>query len=117
MKGVLEDCWEAHQTGEAYNADGQMRMRGRKAITRIAEKIMKAVPVLGRTIKAKGGVVTDEFYRTGRRWRRVDVKGTRVTAHGSPVCGSASLNTRSSRRPVRPLWTQLSDCAGLKGGG
>jgi len=28
------------------------------------------VPVLDKIIEAKGGVVPDEFYRTGRRWRR-----------------------------------------------
>ena len=123
MKGVLEGCWEAHQTGEAYDADGPMQMRGRKAITRIAEYIIKIVPVLDKTIKAKGGVVPDELYRTGRRWRRVDDKGTRVTAHGSPACGSArprwspSLITRSSRRPARPLWTRLQLARASRGGG
>ena len=32
VKGVLEDCWEAHETGEKYDADGRLRTRGRKAI-------------------------------------------------------------------------------------
>jgi hypothetical protein len=69
---------------------------------------MKIVLLLDKIIEAKGGVVPDEFYRTGRRWRRVD-----DTAHGSPECGSArprwspSLITRSLQRPTRPLWTRL----------
>ena len=32
VKGVLEGCWEANQSGEAYDADGWLRTRGRKAI-------------------------------------------------------------------------------------
>ena len=39
---------------------------------RIAEGIMKIVPVPGKIIEAKGGLVPDEFYRTGRLWRRVN---------------------------------------------
>ena len=31
VTSVLKDCWEAHQTGEKYDADGRLRMRGRKA--------------------------------------------------------------------------------------
>ena len=41
---------------------------------RIAEGIIKIVPMLDKIIEAKGGVVPDEYYRTGRRWRRVDDK-------------------------------------------
>jgi len=33
VKGVLEGFWEAHQTDEAYDADGRLRTRGRKAIS------------------------------------------------------------------------------------
>ena len=32
VKGVLEDCWEANQSGEAHDADGWLRTRGRKDI-------------------------------------------------------------------------------------
>ena len=32
MKGVLGKFWEAHRTGGAYDADGRLRTRGRKAI-------------------------------------------------------------------------------------
>ena len=35
---------------------------------------MKIVPMLGKIIEAKGRVVPDEYYRTGRRWRCVDDK-------------------------------------------
>ena len=42
---------------------------------RIMEDILKIVPVLDRIIEAKGAVVPDEFYRTGRRCRHVDAKG------------------------------------------
>ena len=31
MKGVHEDFWEAHRTGEADDADGRLQTRGRKA--------------------------------------------------------------------------------------
>jgi len=34
---------------------------------RIAEGIMKVVPVLSKIIEAKSGLVPDELYRTGRR--------------------------------------------------
>ena len=41
----------------------------------IVEDIVRIVPVLDKIIEAKGGVVPDECYRTGRRWRRVDNEG------------------------------------------
>ena len=31
VKGVLGDIWEAHQTGEAHDANGRLWTRGRKA--------------------------------------------------------------------------------------
>ena len=37
--------------------------------------ILKILPMLGKITEARGGVVPDEFYRTGRRWRRVDSEG------------------------------------------
>jgi hypothetical protein len=42
---------------------------------RIAEDIANIEPVLEKIIESKGGVVPDEFYRTGRRHRRADGKG------------------------------------------
>jgi hypothetical protein len=39
------------------------------------EDVLKIEKVLRFIIEAEGAVVPDEFYRTGRRCRRVDAKG------------------------------------------
>jgi hypothetical protein len=91
---------------------------------RIAEDIMKIVPVLDKIIEAKGGVVPDEYHRTGRRWRRVDDKGDCTLSWKPGVrLGSArprwspGLTSWSSRRPTRPLWTRLLLARASRGGG
>jgi hypothetical protein len=43
--------------------------------TRVLENVLKIEEVLKVIIKAEGAVVSGEFYRTGRRYRRVDAKG------------------------------------------
>ena len=82
------------------------------------------MPVLDKTIEAKGGVVPDEFYRTGQRWRRVDDKGTRASAHGKKPSvrqRKATLVSKPSHPLLAAAYASLMDPAfaraGFKGGG
>ena len=80
---------------------------------------MKIVPVLDKIIEAKGGVVPDEFYRTGRRYRRFDDKGDCIR--------KPSLRQRKATLVAKPYHPELAAAyaplmdpasarAGLKGG-
>ena len=67
--------WNLGNIGALWNCMAKTCMKCAPTSDRIAEEIMKTEQVLGKIIEAKGGVVPGEFYRTGRRWRRVDDKG------------------------------------------
>ena len=87
---------------------------------RIAEDIMKIVPELDKIIEAKGGVVPDEFYRTGRRWRRVDDK-VDCTRKPGVRQRKAALVAKPYHPQLAAAYASLMDPAsaraGLKGGG
>jgi len=120
VKGVLEDCWEAHQTGEAYDADGRLRMRGRKAIIQEMSDEAYIIYRAKRIGMSLGDctVLVNEFMRSNGG----GASTPRVAARGSRACGSArprwspSLTTRSSRRPTRPLWARLLLARASRGG-
>ena len=86
---------------------------------RFVEDIMKIVPVLDKIIEAKGGVVPDEFYRTGRRYRRVDDKGD-CTRKPSVRQRKATLVAKPYHPELAAAYASLMDPAsaraGLKGG-
>jgi hypothetical protein len=86
---------------------------------RFVEDIMKIVPVLDEIIEAKGGGVPDEFYRTGRRCRRVDDKGD-CTLKPSVRQRKATLVARPYLLELAAVYASLIDPAsaraGLKGG-
>ena len=67
--------WNLGNVGALWNCMAKTWMMRAPTSGHIAEDIMKIVPVLDKIIEAKCGVVPDEFYRKGRRWRRVDDKG------------------------------------------
>ena len=127
MKGVRGKFWEAHRTGEAYDADGWLRTRGRKAIT---QKVIDEAYVIYRAKRLGMGlgyctVLVNEFMRPNGRGDGVSygavqkfmagcvALATGVTARGSPACGSArarlspSRTTQTSRRPTGPLQARL----------
>jgi hypothetical protein len=72
---AMREKWNLGNVDALWNCMAETWMKCAPTSDRIAEDIMKIVPVLDKIIEAKGGVVPDEFYRTGRRWRRVDDKG------------------------------------------
>ena len=86
---------------------------------RTVEDIVKILPVLGKIIDAKGGVVPDEYYRTGRRWRRVDDKGDCTRKPGVRQ-RKATLVARPYPLGLAAAYASLMDPAsaraGLKGG-
>jgi len=61
---------------------------------------VRQVPVLDKIIEAKGGAVPDEFYRTGRRWRRVNAKGDCTRKPG--------VRQRKATLVARPYHPQLA---------
>jgi len=80
---------------------------------------MEVVRVLDKIIEAKGGVVPDELYRTGRRCRRVDDNGNCTRKPG--------VRQRKATLVAKPYHPELvaacaslmdpaSARAGLKGG-
>jgi len=79
----------------------------------------RQVPVLDKIIEAKGGVVPDEFYRTGRRYRRVDDKGD-CTRKPSVRQRKATLVAKPYHPELAAAYASLMDPAsaraGLKGG-
>ena len=64
--------WNLGNAGALWNCMAKTCMMLAPTSGRIAEGIMKIAPVPGKIIEAKGGLVPDEFYRTGRLWRRVN---------------------------------------------
>ena len=86
---------------------------------RFVEEIVKILPVLDKTTEAKGEVVPDEFYLTGRRWRRVDSEGD-CTRKPSVRQRKATLVARPYHPELAaayaPLMGPASARAGLKGG-
>jgi len=81
---------------------------------------MKIVPMLGKIIEAKGRVVPDEYYRTGRRWRRVDDK-VDCTRKPGVRQRKAALVAKPYHPQLAAAYASLMDPAsaraGLKGGG
>ena len=80
---------------------------------------MNFVLVLDKIIEAKGGVVPDEYYRTGRRWRRVDDK-VDCTRKPGVRQRKAALVARPYLLELAAAYASLMDPtsarAGLKGG-
>ena len=66
--------WNLGNVDALWNCMSETWMKCAPTSDRIV-KILRIVPVLDKIIEAKGGLVPDEFYCTGRRWRRVDDKG------------------------------------------
>jgi len=81
---------------------------------------MKVVPVLGKIIEAKGGLVPGEFYRTGRWCRHVEEK-VDCTRKPSARQRKATLVAKPYHPELAaayaPLMDPASARAGLKGGG
>ena len=81
---------------------------------------MKFVLVLDKIIEAKGGVVPDEYHRTGRRWRRIDDKGDCTRKPGVRQ-RKATLVARPYLLELAAAYASLMDPAsaraGLKGWG
>ena len=107
---AMREKWNLGNVDALWNCMAETWMKCAPTSDRIAEDIMKIVPVLDKIIEAKGGVCrTSSTARAGGG----GASTTRLTAHGSPACGSArarwppSRTTQTSRRPTRPLRTRL----------
>ena len=103
--------WDLGNVDALWTCMDETWMKYSPTSGRIVEGIVKILPVLGSITEAKGGVVTDEFYRTGRRWQRVGSDGDcrrklRVRQRKATLVATPSA---CSQRPTRPLslWTRL----------
>ena len=97
VKDVLEDCWEAHQTGEKYDADGRLRMRGRKAsIQEMSDEayIIYRAKRLGMSL-GDCTVLVDEFMRSHGRGDGVSYGAVQRFMAGSTV---AELKKRCTKK-------------------
>ena len=97
MKGVLEGCWEAHQTGETLDADGRLRTRGRKAIIQEMRDEAYAIYRAKRIGMGLGDctVFVNEFMRANGRGDGVSYGAVRRFVAGSTV---AELKKRCTKK-------------------
>jgi len=79
--------WNLGNAGALWNCMAKTWMMCAPTSDRIAEVIMKAVPLLGKIIEAKGGVRSDEFYNTGRRWLPPSFPLSRRMEGNLGICG------------------------------
>jgi len=71
----LREKWSMAKVDTLFAAMNETWLHCAPTGARMLEDVAKIEPVLEVIVAAKGGVVADEFYRTGRRCRRADDKG------------------------------------------
>jgi hypothetical protein len=115
----LRESWSIGQVGTLFATMDEVWQHCALTGARMSEGVLKIEEVLRVIIEAEGSVVPEEFYRTGRRCRRVDAKGdcehkpAKKAAQGKPLWPNHATSplrqrTSSFRTPCARASSSLS---------